>query len=329
MSAFSKTPPICFMYSAGDSASSLDNKWSLNPTRCNYWRLRFTEESRKLQFNTVLFLWGGERKQIRFSILIKEDFYMETLTNVLNKAESKSCEFSETRRKSVTSLDTVEEEKKLWETQWLLSRSTFHVILTVFTAVRSLSWCPVEMTSYCTARTILLVLPIRDTKAQNKLFILVLSSTNSHEQDLWGAPGGNFTPSDRNIYLVVRGHCDNLTVFDHYSRSLDTISHKCLIGQNDDVLYPKGHRSTFLWHQNVLQKHFSSHYSSHWSHRLSSGPVLRARYTTSCYTRQLDWLKRTSALLDACVLDDWRALCRHTKEGKSLNLNFSITNHSH
>lgn len=60
-----RRPPICFTYSAGDFASSLDNKWSLNPMRCNYWRPWFTEESRKLHSSWIqsYFCAGGKKRK--------------------------------------------------------------------------------------------------------------------------------------------------------------------------------------------------------------------------------------------------------------------------
>lgn len=66
--------------------------------------VRREELKTPLQLNTVLFCRGKkkEKKQIRFSTLIKEDFQIKTpkITTPLNKADSKFCEqqFSEKRR---------------------------------------------------------------------------------------------------------------------------------------------------------------------------------------------------------------------------------------
>lgn len=68
------------------------------------------EQKTPFQLNIVLFLGGKkEKKQIRFSNIIKEDFQMETpkITIFLNKAYSENS-FQKTRKKSVTSMDTVE-----------------------------------------------------------------------------------------------------------------------------------------------------------------------------------------------------------------------------
>lgn len=128
--SFSKTHSICFRYSVGDSASSLDNKWSLNPMRCNYWSLRFTEESRKLHSCLIQCYFGaGEKKQIRFSSLIKEHFQIKTpkITTALNKADSQTPKSQ--------SIDTKEVETNLWQTHKLQSKSTSHVRLTTFVAI--------------------------------------------------------------------------------------------------------------------------------------------------------------------------------------------------
>lgn len=67
--SFCKTPSICFWCSAGDFASALANKWSRNPARCNYWRMWFIEERRKLHSSWIQFYFCAGKKQIRFSNL--------------------------------------------------------------------------------------------------------------------------------------------------------------------------------------------------------------------------------------------------------------------